>query len=362
MFVRHSALGLLAGLTLLSGLTGASTSAPAQEYRNWDRGYQYGYGPWRPRPHVQTYEPYDDRDSDESYNEPEEPRYQRRYEPQAVPRPAPRRNGWNDRDDQDSRDRQNADQRFRNHRFNPPGRYDSQDAERDDYRRRDTAREPQPQEQQAKVIGSDGGPRPEIQPLVPPRVAFSGGYTPGSIVIDTSGRKLYYVTGLTSALAYPIGVGREGFAWTGAEKISRVSDWPDWYPPAEMRKRKPELPERMMGGVRNPLGVKALYLGNTLYRIHGTNDPKSIGKAESSGCFRMLNAHVLHLASLAGVGTQVTIVNALHVPKIATRPSPNPTPSVSARVNDNRRRFSEERPRVRRWRDHDWDYYQREYR
>ena len=163
--------------------------------------------------------------------------------------------------------------------------------------RRDTAREPAYDDQQSKVDAASGGPRTDIEPVAPPRVAFAGGFVPGSIVIDTSPRKLYFVTGMTSAYAYPIGVGREGFSWTGSEKVSRVADWPDWYPPAEMRKRKPELPEKMLGGVNNPLGAKAIYLGNTLYRIHGTNDPKSIGKAESSGCFRMLNAHVLHLAS-----------------------------------------------------------------
>ena len=130
-------------------------------------------------------------------------------------------------------------------------------------------------------------------------------------MIDTGARKLYFVTGPTTAFAYPIGVGRDGFSWTGTEKVSRIQDWPDWYPPADMRQRKPELPEKMLGGIRNPLGVKAIYLGNTLYRIHGTNDPKSIGKAESSGCFRMLNQNVLHLAALVQVGAQVTVVNSL---------------------------------------------------
>ncbi|HPG89612.1 MAG TPA: L,D-transpeptidase, partial [Hyphomicrobium sp.] len=162
-----------------------------------------------------------------------------------------------------------------------------------------------------KPIGKDGGPRPIVQATAPPVVAFSAQYAPGSIVIDTSARKLYFVRGSMSAFAYPIGVGREGFSWTGTEKVSRVADWPDWYPPTEMRKRKPELPERMLGGLNNPLGAKAIYLGNTLYRIHGTNDPKSIGHAESSGCFRMLNAHVLHLASLVQVGANVTVVRSL---------------------------------------------------
>ena len=98
-------------------------------------------------------------------------------------------------------------------------------------------------------------------------MAFSGPYAPGSIVIDTSKRKLYYVLSTTSAYAYSIGVGRQGFGWTGKEKISRIADWPDWYPPADMRQRKPNLPKRMLGGIRNPLGAKAIYLGNTLMMI-----------------------------------------------------------------------------------------------
>jgi len=110
---------------------------------------------------------------------------------------------------------------------------------------------------------------------------------------------------------YPISVGREGFSWTGTETISRTQAWPDWHPPQEMRERDPRLPEKMTGGTRNPLGAMALYLGTTLYRIHGTNDVKSIGQAQSSGCFRMMNASVLHLAGVAGVGTMVTVVVSL---------------------------------------------------
>jgi len=156
----------------------------------------------------------------------------------------------------------------------------------------------------------DGGPRPDISPAAPPTVRFAG-YAPGSIVIDTAGRALYYVTSQSTAYRYPISVGREGFTWRGTEKISRVAAWPDWHPPAEMRQRDPRLPEKMTGGVNNPLGAKALYLGNTLYRIHGTNDSRSIGYAASSGCFRMMNSHVTHLASIAGVGTTVHVLDRL---------------------------------------------------
>lgn len=166
----------------------------------------------------------------------------------------------------------------------------------------------------------DGGPRPEIAPKAPIVVAFSfAEYPTGSIVIDSGGRKLYFVLPGNRAFQYPISVGREGFAWAGTEKISRKQAWPDWHPPAEMRQRDPKLPVKMLGGVRNPLGAMALYLGNTLYRIHGTNDEKTIGHASSSGCFRMMNSAVLHLAQFAQVGTSVTVVN-----KLPFAPAPPP--------------------------------------
>lgn len=195
-----------------------------------------------------------------------------------------------------------------------------------------------------KPAGASGGARPLVSPRAPTVVPFAAGstYRPGSIVIDTSARRLYYVRSAMSAFAYPIGVGRDGFSWTGREKVSRIAEWPDWYPPAEMRKRKPELPERMLGGLNNPLGAKAIYLGNTLYRIHGTNDPKSIGRAESSGCFRMMNAHVVHLASLVSVGTEVTVVRSLR----------QGVPSAQARVEQKPRLTQRPRPAPRiRWDD-----------
>lgn len=156
-----------------------------------------------------------------------------------------------------------------------------------------------------------GGDRPMISPLEPKRVAFPSSYPVGSVIIDHRGRQLFLIQSSSVALRYPISVGREGFTWTGTEKISRVAEWPDWHPPEEMRERDPSLPEKMSGGVRNPLGAKALYLGNSLYRIHGTNDARSIGRAASSGCFRMLNGHIVDLASRVQVGTAVTVVNRL---------------------------------------------------
>jgi lipoprotein-anchoring transpeptidase ErfK/SrfK len=154
----------------------------------------------------------------------------------------------------------------------------------------------------------EGGDKPNIAPAKPPVVYLENNEPPGTIIVDTGGRKLYYVLPDKQAYAYPISVGRDGFTWTGTEKISRVVSWPSWTPPPEMRERQPGLPITVSGGVINPLGAKALYLGNTIYRIHGTNNERSIGKASSSGCFRLMNEHVTHLATLARVGTTVRVV------------------------------------------------------
>jgi lipoprotein-anchoring transpeptidase ErfK/SrfK len=160
------------------------------------------------------------------------------------------------------------------------------------------------------VALASGGARPSIAARAPKSVSFSG-YAPGTVVIDTAGRKLYYVKGGGTAYVYPITVGKQGFTWSGTQKVSRIANWPDWTPPAEMRERKPYLPMKMTGGVNNPLGAKAIYLGSTLYRIHGTNDAGSIGQAASSGCFRMHNGHVVHLARLVRPGTTVHVLRGL---------------------------------------------------
>jgi lipoprotein-anchoring transpeptidase ErfK/SrfK len=186
-----------------------------------------------------------------------------------------------------------------------------------------------PTAQASKSESRDGGPRPHIAAVAPPIVAFAHEYPANSIVIDTGGRKLYFVLGDHRAYAYPISVGKQGFSWTGTEVVSRKQAWPDWYPPSEMRERDPSLPEKMSGGLRNPLGAMALYLGNTLYRIHGTNDIKSIGHAASSGCFRMLNSAVLHLASIADVGTPVTVVSSLPAEQQISRAPDQPAPDGS---------------------------------
>ena len=138
---------------------------------------------------------------------------------------------------------------------------------------------------------------------------------PGTIVIDTGNTALYYVLGQGRAIRYGVGVGREGFTWSGVQTISRKAEWPDWHPPAEMIARQPYLPRFMAGGPGNPLGARAMYLGTSQYRIHGTNDPSTIGKFVSSGCIRLTNEDVTDLFSRVDVGTRVVVLpkNAPHV-------------------------------------------------
>jgi lipoprotein-anchoring transpeptidase ErfK/SrfK len=130
----------------------------------------------------------------------------------------------------------------------------------------------------------------------------------GTIVIDSANTYLYYVQGDGQAIRYGIGVGREGFTWSGTERVSKMAEWPDWHPPADMIERQPYLPRFMAGGPGNPLGARALYLGNTLYRIHGTNQPSTIGQFVSSGCIRMLNEDVEDLYRRVQVGTRVVVL------------------------------------------------------
>lgn len=130
---------------------------------------------------------------------------------------------------------------------------------------------------------------------------------PGTIIVSTSERFLYVVQGNGRALRYGIGVGREGFQWQGLLKITRKQEWPDWTPPPEMIQRQPYLPRFMAGGPGNPMGARALYLGTTVYRIHGTNQPQTIGTAVSSGCFRLVNADIMDLYDRIPVGTKVVV-------------------------------------------------------
>ena len=144
----------------------------------------------------------------------------------------------------------------------------------------------------------------------------------GTIIIDTPHTYLYLVLGNGQAIRYGIGVGREGFTWSGTERISRMKEWPDWFPPAEMIERQPYLPRMMAGGPGNPLGARALYLGHTLYRIHGTNQPSTIGQTVSSGCIRLLNEDIEDLFSRVQVGTRVVVLPGQMPPQTAAINAP----------------------------------------
>ena len=130
----------------------------------------------------------------------------------------------------------------------------------------------------------------------------------GTIIIDSGNHFLYFVLGDGRALRFGIGTGKEGFGWKGTQRVSKKREWPDWTPPAEMLKRRPDLPRHMAGGLDNPLGARALYLGSTLYRIHGTNEPWTIGSDVSSGCIRMTNEDVAYLYPYVQIGTKVIVL------------------------------------------------------
>jgi lipoprotein-anchoring transpeptidase ErfK/SrfK len=190
---------------------------------------------------------------------------------------------------------------------------------------------PQPQQPAA---GADGRPvqlaalPPEEQPEVGPaqlpphlrrqEVSFATKEPAGTIVVDTANTHLYYVLGGGRAVRYGVRVGRDGFTWTGVQKVTRKAEWPDWHPPTEMIERQPYLPRFMAGGPGNPLGARAMYLGSTIYRIHGTNQPSTIGKFVSSGCIGMLNEDVSDLFERAKVGTRVVVMPGGAPPNTAT--------------------------------------------
>ncbi len=178
-------------------------------------------------------------------------------------------------------------------------------------------------------------------------VAFETREAPGTIIVDTGNTALYYVLGQGRAIRYGVGVGREGFTWSGVQTITRKAEWPDWHPPAQMISRQPYLPRFMAGGPGNPLGARAMYLGSSDYRIHGTNDPSTIGKFVSSGCIRLTNEDVEDLFSRVDIGTKVVVLpkSAPHVaasyaetrtmitvrPAAAVQPRPMVTTSSSGR-------------------------------
>jgi lipoprotein-anchoring transpeptidase ErfK/SrfK len=153
-----------------------------------------------------------------------------------------------------------------------------------------------------------GAARPQATAVPRETVEFTGRYPAGTIVISTSERRMYYVLGDGRAIRYGVGVGRPGFEWSGTKTITAKREWPDWRPPAQMLQRRPDLPRYMPGGPDNPLGARAMYLGSSLYRIHGSNEPETIGQAVSSGCIRMLNDDVIDLYDRVKVGTRVIVV------------------------------------------------------
>jgi lipoprotein-anchoring transpeptidase ErfK/SrfK len=171
-----------------------------------------------------------------------------------------------------------------------------------------------PQPERRRVAALPSAPH-EAVPLREPSpeyrrqtVSYDGSEAPGTIVIDTPSRFLYLVAGNGQAIRYGIGVGRPGFTWSGIKTITAKKEWPDWTPPPQMLKRRPDLPRHMEGGPDNPLGARAMYLGSTLYRIHGTNEPHTIGQNVSSGCIRMMNEDVTDLYERVRVGTRVKVI------------------------------------------------------
>jgi lipoprotein-anchoring transpeptidase ErfK/SrfK len=151
---------------------------------------------------------------------------------------------------------------------------------------------------------------PALNPALRRQVVnYSAKAAAGTVIIDTPHTYLYYVLGNGKAIRYGIGVGREGFTWSGSQTVSNKAEWPDWIPPQEMIARQPYLPRWVSGGEGNPLGARAIYLGNTMYRIHGTNAPETIGHKVSSGCIRMLNEDVIDLYSRVDVGTKVVVLS-----------------------------------------------------
>ena len=164
-----------------------------------------------------------------------------------------------------------------------------------------------------ETFGLDANPldsgRPIVNPIPRTTVRVTENYAPGTILVNTAERRLYLMTGNGEAIRYGIGVGRDGFRWGGVHKITAKREWPDWTPPAQMLARRRDLPRHMKGGIDNPLGARAMYLGSTLYRIHGSNEPETIGTAVSSGCFRMTNDDVTDLYSRVKIGTTVVVKN-----------------------------------------------------
>lgn len=257
---------------------------------------------------VQTYERY----VDEDYGVPR--RYGRRaaaqdmfddddvyYEDRrALPRRAPAVRGYRSAEDYEYDAAPRAYGRSRRYYSDREYEYESVDPE--------ISRAPRRLAGPPSALGAGEGRRTVDPKFARTTVRYNGPEPANSIVIDTRARYLYLIQGDGTAIRYGVGVGKEGFTWKGSNTISAKREWPDWYPPAEMRQRRPELPVMMAGGPENPLGARALYLGNTLYRIHGSNEPWTIGHAVSSGCIRMTNEDVTDLYDRVRVGTTVKVM------------------------------------------------------
>jgi lipoprotein-anchoring transpeptidase ErfK/SrfK len=159
-----------------------------------------------------------------------------------------------------------------------------------------------------QALAPDDEYRPQASATPRELVQFDPRYAPGTIIISTEERRLYYVTQRGEAIQYAVGVGRPGFEWSGTKSVTAKKEWPSWTPPAEMLRRRPDLPRHMEGGLDNPLGARAMYLGGSLYRIHGSNEPETIGQAVSSGCIRMTNEDVIDLYERVKLGTKVVVL------------------------------------------------------
>ena len=148
----------------------------------------------------------------------------------------------------------------------------------------------------------------QVQAIAREEIAYRGSEAPGTIIVNSEERRLYFVLPGGRAMKYAVGVGRPGFSWAGVKRVERKAEWPAWTPPAQMLKRRPDLPRHMEGGVDNPLGARAMYLSGSLFRIHGSNEPETIGQAVSSGCIRMTNEDVIDLYERVRVGTKVVVL------------------------------------------------------
>ncbi|MBS0534955.1 MAG: L,D-transpeptidase [Proteobacteria bacterium] len=195
----------------------------------------------------------------------------------------------------------------------------------------------------SQIGNEDAQLDPRLQRQV---VDYPSREAPGTIIVDTPHTYLYYVLGNGKAMRYGIGVGREGFTWSGVKQVARKAEWPDWYPPSEMIARQPYLPRMTAGGPGNPLGARAMYIGNTEYRIHGTNDPTTIGKDVSSGCIRLTNDDVIDLYNRVSVGAKVIV---LPQTTEARARSQAPAQSVMTIPDDAASSYAEASPAEQTW-------------